>query len=206
MRTKLFGAFIAALAIAAFAALPAAAMAEPVVYRQEEEVVTPSSLKATSKNLTFSAGGLVIECATSTVGGAVRGSTIDITAGTFLNAGGTEPCKTNNPSIDFTVPAVAGSITFERDETEVRGSGEVRFQLRFRIPGFAMVTCDYNGEFETRTALNSDVIEITKGAVTLESGGERESDPNHILGCPSQATVAGQLRLTRRDGTPVQLD
>jgi hypothetical protein len=136
----------------------------------------------------------------------VRGSTIDITAGTFLNAGGTEPCKTNNPSIDATVPSVNGAITFRRDETEVRGSGNVRFQLRVRIPGFAMVTCDYNGEFKTRTALNSDKVLITEGAAALESGGERESDPNHVLGCPAVGAVEGEFRLTRRDGTPVQLD
>jgi hypothetical protein len=205
MRTKLFGAFIAALAITAFVALPAAAMAEEVVYRQEEEVVTPSSLRATSKNLTLTGGGLVAECATSSIGGAVRGSTLDITKSSFLNAGGTEPCKTNNPSIDFTMRG-SGSISFERDETEVRGHGEVRFQLRIRIPGFAMVTCDYNGRFKTRTEFGSDVLKLVAGPAELELGGERESDPNHVLACLGTVTLAGEFRLTRRDGTPVQLD
>jgi hypothetical protein len=209
MRTKLFGAFIAALAVAAFA-VPAAAMASPSTLRMEtgnEVVKEGETIKAHSTSLVFTAStGLQIKCARSQINAEVTenpGLKLAIIGGVFNGAGGTPPCATNSPGVEAEVLNVAGNLNFTTSGGTVTGSGTATFTFRITVRGVGMSTCDYEGSITTSSASGSGSVSITGGASTLLA--TREAG---LGACAPTGTVSdpNPLTLSRRNGTAVAID
>jgi hypothetical protein len=210
MRTKLFGAFIAALSIAAFAALPSMAMAESVILKEgSENVEVGETLRATSTNTTFTGrtSGRAVECAKTSIRGQVRenpGARITFReGGVFEGADKTDRCAVSKTEgrIKARVENVKfrKDITLTKEGTHVRGRTEARFTFRFfdrkLEPNGPIAVCNYHDKIEVRSESNSDVFHAKS-----ETDARLEEKGN-VGECDEKGALRGDFRLTRRDGT-----
>jgi hypothetical protein len=210
MRTKLFGAFIAALAITAFAALPSAAMAENVLLKEGSTNVTVNStLRATSRNAIFTGrqSGLSVACDKTSIRGKVRtnpGARVTPrNEGLFQNSNGGDKCKVEPTA--GRVRARVENLTFREDITLtkensiVSGRTTVRFTFRFFDRGLSespIAACNYEGTIEVTGTAGS-------GAFIIQSEADAELEPGSVGQCDERVFFTGDFGLTRRDGTTV---
>jgi hypothetical protein len=215
MRTKLLGAFIAALAITAFAALPSAAMAQGSNVTLKEGNLTPpagTTLRAHSTNTTFTGrkepgvkSGIVVACARTSIRGQIRtnpGARITFRpGGVFQNATGGDQCAVTGPPVGR-LEARVENVTFRKDitlqktGTAVSGSTEVRFTFRIsdrELSPEPIAACNYEGEVKVTSVVGSDSFKAKTTGTKLEVGSVGSCDP--------EGDLAGDFRLTRRDGT-----
>jgi hypothetical protein len=209
MRTKLIGAFIAALAMAAFAALPSMAMAENVTLKEgPQNLPVETTVRATSTNFTFTGrtSGLTFACATTSIRAQVRknpGARLTFrNGGRFDNAAGGDQCKVEPTGGRVTYRE---NVTFRKDinlrkrvgTEHITGRTEARFTFRVfdkaMHPERPIAVCNYEGPLEFSNTVGSDVfhVESEEDALLEESVGE----------CDEEAFFQGDFRLTRRDGT-----
>jgi hypothetical protein len=212
MRTKLFGAFIAALAITAFAALPSAASAENVTLKEgSANLEVGTTVRATSTDTTFTGreSGNVVACATTSIRGQVRknpGARITFrNGGRFDNAAGGDLCKVEGPPAGR-ITARVEDVRFRKDinlrkrvgTTHITGRTEARFTFRFFDPTRAGETpiagCNYHAKIEVRSEVGSSVFHAeTEEDAILEEGS--------FGACDKEGALRGNFTLTRRDGT-----
>jgi hypothetical protein len=216
MRTKLFGAFIAALAITAFAALPSMASAANVTLRDNgNPVAVNETIRATSTStstipakFTGRPSGRAVECAKTSIRGKVRtnpgttGARITLrNEGVFEGAGGGDRCAVTNTG--GRVKARVENLTFRTDLTLQKENGivtartEARFTFRFfdraLEPNGPIAVCNYEGAIELEGTAGTDEFHAeSETDATLESG---------LGNCDSEGFFEGDFRLTRRDGT-----
>jgi hypothetical protein len=207
MPTKLLRAFIAALAIAAFAALPLAAMAENVTLKEGSQNLEPEdTIRATSTNFTFTGreSKRVVACATTSIRGMVRenpGGRITFrNEGRFDNAAGGDQCPLAGTGgrISFRESVTfREDITLQKTGTQVEGRTTARFTFRFfdrqLEPEGPIAACSYEGPLEFTNTIGSDSFKVKseENAILETSVGE----------CDEEAFFQGDFRLTRRDGT-----
>jgi hypothetical protein len=213
MRTKLIGAFIAALAIAAFAALPSAASAASVTLKEGNLTVPAGeTLRFHSTNTKFTGraepgvpSGLVVACARTSIGSQVRinpGARVTFrNGGIFQNETGGDQCKVEFPGAEGRLELRVENLLFREDinlqktGTAVSGSTTARFTFRIfdRARSLTPIAaCRYESVIHVTSTVGSDVFHAASEA-TLEPGGGESCDP--------ERDVSGDLRLTRRDGT-----
>jgi hypothetical protein len=205
MRTKLFGAFIAALAVAAFAVLPASAMAAPAVLKMEgEEVPATTTWEATSSNLSFTGrpSGPVIHCGENRVTG-----TVTENPGATVSLSSTNWSFTEGGSMFCPLPGTGGRLESRvssfvpRSElhlTKAGGvaTGSLRADFTFRVYDRArspnpIAHCIYEGSFEVTGETGSDVFSVA-GEGTRQASSEGE--------CAETGDLEGTFRLARRSG------
>ncbi len=202
MRTKLFGAFIAVLALGV---LPASAMAAPAQIRSGGVNATIGhTVKAHSINLEFGrAGGVTVACERSQINAEVTsGDSLSILGGVF------EPmfCATTaSPRIEVRVEGnPTGSIRFESDGETVTGSGTAHFTLRVWDRGISTTSpigvCRYEGSVETESESGSGELEV------IEAGSESTLQAGSAGSCEPSGKLKGNLTLSRRDNTAVTID
>jgi hypothetical protein len=209
MRTKLLGAFIAALAITAFAALPSMASAANVTLKEgSTTVAVGETLRAHSTNAVFKGrpSEREIKCARTSLRGQVRtnpGTRITFrSGGRFRNLADGDQCVVEGGGLPGgRLTARVENVTFRSDillqktGTHVEGEVEVRFTFRIFDRGRAGETpiaeCNYDGVVEVRSTVGSHEFHAT-GRVPLESGSES---------CDTEGHFRGDFRLSRRDGT-----
>jgi hypothetical protein len=210
MRTKLIGAFIAALAMAAFAALPAAAMAEKVTLKEgPNNLEVGTTIRATSLNtiITWRTNGISVACAKTSIRAQVRtnpGARVTLrNGGTFLNAAGADQCKVE--PTEGRVTARIEDVRFRKDidlqkiGPKFIGRTTVRFTLRVFDeeihPGRPIAVCSYEGPIEFKGDVGSD-------AFIVQSETDAELEPEVSVGeCDERTFFTGDFELTRRDGT-----
>jgi len=207
MRTKLLGAFISALAITAFAALPASAMAQEVTLKQGNTTVkVGETLRAHSTNTVFTSrpNGQEIKCARTSIRGEVRtnpGARITFfNGGVFQNAAGGDQCIVD-PS-EGRLTARVENVTFRKDinlrrsGTKIEGRTEARFTFRIWDrainPTEPIAACSYEGKFKVRSTVGSEVFHAeSEEDATLHEGSSESCDPEGFL--------RGDFTLSRRD-------
>jgi hypothetical protein len=213
MRTKLFGAFIGALAITAFAALPSMASAQNVTLKEGNLTVPAGeTIRATSTDFLFTGrpSGLSVACDKTSIRGLVRTNPgVRVTfrsGGVFQNAGGGDRCKVEPTS--GRLRARVENVTFRKDINltknaagVVTGRTEVRFTLRlFHLalePNGPIASCSYDGTLEVTGEVGKDEIHVqSEEDALLETEISSES-------CDPEEFLVGDFRLTRRDGTSV---
>ena len=198
MRTKLFGGFVAALAIAAFAVLPAAASAAPATIRSRT-----STIVATSGNLTFTSSGGQIACTESELTGEITGEgqiTLN-NEGTFegggtMEAGGVELCPDNGTGgrVEASVRHVAFTPLNLRTGNPITGNianagFEIALWDRNIIPNAPIAECRYEGEVNTTTEPRTDEINIAGQVAGLAAS----RGPLSI--CPEAGELNGDFRV-----------
>jgi hypothetical protein len=209
MRTKLLGAFIAALSIAAFAALASMAMAENVTLKEgANNLEVGATVRATSTDTTFVGrpSGLTVACAKTSIRAKVRknpGARLTFrNEGVFQNAAGGDQCAVGGSGGRLT--ARVENLTFRKDinlrkregTTHITGRTEARFTFRF-FDGLTLVaSCSYEGKLNVRSTVGSTVFhaESEEDAVLDEERVNSES-------CDTEGFIRGNFKLTRRDGT-----
>jgi hypothetical protein len=207
MRTKLFGVFVAGLAIAALAALPASAFAEeePVTLRTEEKVLERegAELNFSGSNVKFtgSSNGLAVECATARIHRTGRLDRNTARRVHFQNSKGGELCATNTGGrIEAKVEDVRFSeMNLYKESGSVHSNAPVKFTLRFYDKGLSEIpiaACTYSGSFLTTGALESDEAETVSGSASLLSGTGV---------CSPEQIFSGEVSLAS-EGIPIRID
>ncbi len=201
MRTKLFGAFIAVLALGV---LPASAMAAPAQIRSGGVNATIGhTVKAHSVNLEFGrAGGLTFSCEASSIDTEVTvADELSIIGGVF------EPmfCSTPSPRIEIRIsPNLSGSIRFESEEGSIYGFGSWNFTFKVWDRGISTTSpigvCRYQGSLETESESGSGELEV------VEAGSEWTLQVGSAGSCEPSGKLKGNLTLSRRDNTAVTID
>ncbi len=199
MRTKLFGAFIAVLALGV---LPASAMAAPAQIRSGGVNATIGhTVKLYSTILEFKGDFLVPKCEAISINTEVTtGDELTIIDGSFEP----DPCLAASPRIEIRIsPNLSGSIRFESEEGTITGTGTAHFTLKVWDRGISRTwpigLCRYQRRFETYSESGVDELEIVgESDATLQEGSLGQ--------CESSLRVTGSFELQRRDSTPVTVD
>ena len=179
MRTKLIAVFIAALAVAAFGALPAVAMAEEEVTLETESEVLPTStpINAFSSNFTFTSMVGEVACAESTLEGMVTqnpGAEIEFESqepSRFFGGGMTEVegsvlCPVLGTAGRFEVRLKhlsTGALQFKREGGKIHGRLTVAFEAAFydlKLTGnfpIPLQECRYEGNIRVSDQKNGNV-------------------------------------------------
>jgi hypothetical protein len=214
MRTKLFGAFVSALAITAFAVLPSMASAANVTLKEGNLTVPAGeTLRAHSTNTTFTGrvepgvpSGDIVACARTSIRSEVRtnpGARITFKpGGVFQNSEGGDQCKVEGPNLPAgRLEARVENVTFRQDillqktGTAVSGTTDARFTFRYfdrELAPTPIAACNYEGVVNVTNTLGQDIFHAESTAA-LEAGSSE--------GCAPEGDLSGDFRLLRRNGT-----
>jgi len=207
MRSKLFGAFMAALVVGAFAALPAVASAEAVTLSTagRGNLVNGDSIDGFSENLKFGNAPQFVECEESEINGEVTANGVDPAevelenGGHFEGGGGTgrtagkRPCPVSGTG--GRVTARVRPVRFRAPLTLTKNAGVIS----------ATVTADFEIAFHDpllggyfRECRYSDVISLTRvsGKLKIRSGSATLVSDRFASGCAAGGTLTGEFELT----------
>jgi len=204
MRTKLFGAFIAALVAGAFAALPAVASAEAVTLSTagRGNLNAGDSVTGFSGNLKFGGPSQFIECTESEINGEVTANGTDPVEVEFENGGrfeGGSAIERISGMVNCPVSGTGGSVTarirpmrfraslkLTKSGGVISGSTSADFELAFHALGGFIRECKYSG--------NISVILVSgrvKMSWVMSLVGDRFN-----TGCSQQLAFTGEFELT----------
>lgn len=216
MRVKSFGAFVAALAVTSFAALPASASAEEVtLLTPEKGLLEGAPVKGFSTNLTFATKSGTVACAESTIGGEVTenpGARMMFFEDSLVGGG-----TMKGPNGDDLCP-VAG--TGGRLEARVRPIEWRENLTLFKMngEGFGFTTIDFEVDIWDRNLSKATPIASCKYAAFVAAefepgiplGLSLEAVPLLTTGgarggsiCPAEGELKGTFEITF-EGEPVE--
>jgi hypothetical protein len=202
MRVKSFGALAAVLAISAFVSLPSAALANTPAELRDPFGEYPTTIKLRSLDLRAETPSGAIVCPHSEFTATRRG------AGRFTGTS----AKIEGGS-DCPVIPTAGRLTALIKPVEFRGdikfrkdvNGAVRVEARLDLEikardvklGGLIRECKY--EVTLGGKMVGDSITVENTAPQLIPGGDRLSS-----GCSATATMTGEIRVSDREGNPIE--